>query len=57
MTIIFVHGMRVLNLVEEPPGRAVAPAPLPEKEGASLQEWQLPAGPLPGGPRELHLSH
>jgi uncharacterized membrane protein len=31
-TITFVHGMRVLNLVTEPTGRAVAPAPKPEKE-------------------------
>jgi uncharacterized membrane protein len=33
-TIVFVHGMRVLNLVEEPPERAITPAPLPEKEQA-----------------------
>jgi uncharacterized membrane protein len=33
-TIVFVHGMRVLNLVEEPPGRAAAPIPHPEKEEA-----------------------
>jgi uncharacterized membrane protein len=32
--IVFVHGMRVLNLVEEPPGRAVSPVPHPEKETA-----------------------
>jgi uncharacterized membrane protein len=32
-TIVFVHGMRVLNLVEEPAGRAVAPGH-PEKEMA-----------------------
>jgi uncharacterized membrane protein len=32
--VVFVHGMRVLNLVEEPPGRAVAPAAHPEKEMA-----------------------
>jgi uncharacterized membrane protein len=31
-SVVFVHGMRVLNLVEEPPERAVAPAPHPEKE-------------------------
>jgi uncharacterized membrane protein len=33
-TIVFVHGMRVLNLVEEPPERAVAPVPHPEKDRA-----------------------
>jgi uncharacterized membrane protein len=32
-TIVFVHGMRVLNLVEEPPERAVTPGH-PEKEQA-----------------------
>jgi uncharacterized membrane protein len=32
-TIVFVHGMRVLNLVEEPVERAVAPHP--EREGAA----------------------
>jgi uncharacterized membrane protein len=31
-TIVFVHGMRVLNLVEEPTSRAAAPVPHPEKE-------------------------
>lgn len=31
-TVVFVHGMRVLNLVEEPPERAAAPVPHPEKE-------------------------
>src|SRR5215210_4783773 len=31
-TVVFVHGMRVLNLVTEPTGRAVAPVPHPEKE-------------------------
>ena len=30
--VVFVHGMRVLNLVHEPARRAVAPAPAPEKE-------------------------
>ena len=33
-SVVFVHGMRVLNLVEEPAGRAVSPAPKPEKERA-----------------------
>jgi uncharacterized membrane protein len=32
--IVFVHGMRVLNLVEEPTARAVSPVPSPEKEEA-----------------------
>jgi uncharacterized membrane protein len=30
--IVFVHGMRVLSLVEEPAGRAVSPLPHAEKE-------------------------
>jgi uncharacterized membrane protein len=33
-TVVFVHGMRVLNLVEEPARRATAPLPHPEKEAA-----------------------
>ena len=33
-TIVFVHGMRVLNLVKEPAERAVSPVPKPEKEAA-----------------------
>jgi uncharacterized membrane protein len=32
--IVFVHGMRVLNLPDEPALRAAAPAPTPEKEAA-----------------------
>jgi uncharacterized membrane protein len=32
--VVFVHGMRVLNLVDEPAGRAAAPLPHPEKEAA-----------------------
>ncbi len=32
--IVYVHGMRVLSLVEEPAGRAMAPAAHPEKEAA-----------------------
>jgi uncharacterized membrane protein len=32
--VVYVHGMRVLSLVEEPTGRAVTPAPHPEKEKA-----------------------
>lgn len=34
-TVVFVHGMRVLNLVEEPAQRAIAPVPTPEKEAAA----------------------
>jgi prepilin signal peptidase PulO-like enzyme (type II secretory pathway) len=33
-TIVFVHGMRVLNLTEEAAMRAVSPVPKPEKEAA-----------------------
>jgi hypothetical protein len=33
--IVYVHGMRVLSLVEEPAGRAVAPAAHPEKQKAA----------------------
>jgi uncharacterized membrane protein len=33
-SIVYVHGMRVLNLVREPSGRAMSPAPKPEKEMA-----------------------
>ncbi len=32
--VVFVHGMRVLNLVEEPTERAVSPVPHSEKEMA-----------------------
>ena len=32
--IVFVHGMRVLSLVEEPASRAASPIPHPEKEAA-----------------------
>ena len=32
--IVFVHGMRVLNLVHEPASRAAAPVPNPEREMA-----------------------
>jgi uncharacterized membrane protein len=33
-TIVFVHGMRVLNLVGEPATRAASPVPKPETEAA-----------------------
>jgi uncharacterized membrane protein len=36
-TILFVHGMRVLNLVEEPAHRAASPVPHPEKEEAARE--------------------
>jgi uncharacterized membrane protein len=32
--IVFVHGMRVLSLVDEPASRAASPLPKPEKEKA-----------------------
>ena len=32
--IVFLHGMCVLSLTGEPPGRAVSPLPHPEKEAA-----------------------
>jgi uncharacterized membrane protein len=34
-TIVFVYGMRVLKLVEEPAARAAAPIATPEKEAAA----------------------
>jgi hypothetical protein len=33
-TIVYVHGMRVLNLVTEAAVRAASPLPKPEKEQA-----------------------
>jgi hypothetical protein len=36
-TVVFVHGMRVLNLVEEPAMRAAAPVVTPEKEEAAAE--------------------
>ena len=33
-TVVYVHGMRVLNLVDEPAGRAVSPVPEPREEAA-----------------------
>lgn len=33
--IVFTHGMRVLNLVDEPAARAAAPVATPEKEAAA----------------------
>lgn len=37
-TIVFVHGMRVLGLTDEPAGRAVAPVAHPEKKAAAGQQ-------------------
>jgi uncharacterized membrane protein len=34
-TVVFVHGMRVLNLVDEPTHRAVAPIAIAEKKRAA----------------------
>jgi hypothetical protein len=34
-SIVFLHGMRALALVDQPPGRAVAPVAHPEKEEAA----------------------
>jgi uncharacterized membrane protein len=33
-SVVFNYGMRVLNLVEEPAGRAASPVPHPEEESA-----------------------
>jgi hypothetical protein len=33
-TIVFVHGMRVLSLPDEPAARASSPVPHPEEEAA-----------------------
>ncbi len=41
-TVVFVHGMRVLNLVEEPARRAVAPVPHPEKAAAEGSQPEPP---------------
>lgn len=40
-TITFVHGMRVLNLVEEPALKAAAPVATPEKRAAAGEEPEL----------------
>jgi uncharacterized membrane protein len=37
-TVVFVHGMRVLNLVDEPSLRAVAPVPTAEKQAAAGEQ-------------------
>jgi uncharacterized membrane protein len=34
-SITYVHGMRVLNLVDEPTAKAITPLPSPEKEEAA----------------------
>ncbi len=43
-TIVYVHGMRVLNLVAEPSARAVTPG-RPEKAAAAGEEVDEPALP------------
>jgi uncharacterized membrane protein len=42
-TIVFVHGMRVLNLVDEPAERALAPTAHPEREAATSGGKEPPA--------------
>ena len=37
-SITYVHGMRVLNLVDEPAHRALQPSPKPEKEAAESSD-------------------
>jgi uncharacterized membrane protein len=37
-SVVYVHGMRVLNLVEEPVERAVSPEPKPEKQAAERSD-------------------
>lgn len=41
-TVVFVHGMRVLNLVEEPALRAAAPVATPEKQEAAGERPREP---------------
>jgi uncharacterized membrane protein len=36
-SVVYVHGMRVLNLIQEPAGRAALPVATPEKEAAAGQ--------------------
>jgi uncharacterized membrane protein len=50
-TVVFVHGMRVLNLVEEPSARAIVPG-APEKEGAERGDEPEPEAspPASGAP-------
>jgi uncharacterized membrane protein len=40
-TIVYVHGMRVLNLVEEPALKAAAPVATPEKRAAAGEEPEV----------------
>lgn len=42
--IVFVHGMRVLKLVDEPAGRAAAPVSYPEQESAAEDRPAPPSG-------------
>ena len=39
-TVVYVRGMRVLDLVQEPALRATAPVPTPEKEAAAGERDQ-----------------
>jgi uncharacterized membrane protein len=48
-TVVYVHGMRVLRLREEPTLRAAAPVPTPEKQAAEGSE--------PRDPRHRQMSH
>ena len=41
-TVVFVHGMRVLNLVDEPALRAVAPVATPQKQAAAGEPSRQP---------------
>jgi uncharacterized membrane protein len=41
-TVVFVHGMRVLNLVDEAALRAAAPVATPEKEAAAGERTRQP---------------
>ena len=47
-TIVFVHGMRVLGLRDEPTHRAVAPVATPEKKAAEGDEPPVPSPPSSG---------
>jgi uncharacterized membrane protein len=51
-TVVFVHGMRVLNLLEEPALRAAAPVPAPEKEAAAGERTNKEPESAGGTPRE-----
>ena len=48
-SVVYVYGMRVLALTEEPAKRAVAPAPKPEKEAADEAGGAQPPPTAPPG--------